>query len=139
MHTIEKFRGQLAAIKNEIGNKFVPELEQLSAAIDSAIIVLDGVEAHNMDIKKADFRSVVKSVNDKVANFKQAAKDIDKIKFGEIWADEADESLKVIKDAELAKEAEAQAAAEAEAQAEVEAQAQPEAEIIEPAPEEPQA
>ena len=136
MHTIEKFSGKLAAIKNEIGNKFVPELEQLSAAIDSAIIVLDGVEAHNMDIKKADFRSVVKSVNDKVANFKQAAKAIEKIKFGEIWADEADESLKVIKDAELAEEA-AKAAAEAESQAAAEAEAQPEAESIEPAPEEP--
>lgn len=132
MHTIQKFSGQLAAIKNEIGNKFVPELEQLSGAIDSAIIVLDGVEAHNMDINKADFRSVVKSVNDKVANFKQAAKEIDKIKFAEIWADEAEESLKVIKDAELAEQA---AKAEAEAQAE----AQPEGENIEPAPEEPQA
>lgn len=134
MHTIQKFSGELAAIKNEIGNKFVPELEQLSAAIDSAIIVLDGVEAHNMDIKKADFRSVVKSVNDKVANFKQAAKAIDKIKFSEIWADEADESLKVIKNAE-----EEAAKAEAEAQAAAEAEAQPAAESIEPAPEEPQA
>ena len=123
MHTIEKFSGELAAIKDEIGNTFVPELEQLSAAIDSAIIVLDGVEAHNMDINKADFCSVVKSVNDKVASFKQAAAAVDEIKFAEIWADEAYESLKVIKDAELAEEAEAQAAAEAEA------------EIIEPAPE----
>ena len=136
MHTIEKFSGKLSAIKDEIGNKFVPELEQLSAAIDSAIIILKGVDAHNMDIKKADFRSVVKSVNDKVANFKQAAKAIEKIKFGEIWADEADESLKVIKDAELAEEA-AKAAAEAESQAAAEAEAQPEAESIEPAPEEP--
>ena len=125
MHTIEKFSGELAAIKDEIGNKFVPELEQLSAAIDSAIIILEGVEAYNMDIYKADFRSVVKSVNDKVASFKQAAAAVDKIKFAEIWADEADESLKVIKDAEE----------EAEAQAE----AQSQGENIEPAPEEPQA
>lgn len=132
MHTIQKFSGELAAIKNEIGNKFVPELEQLSAAIDSATIVLDGVKAHNMDINKSDFCSVVKLVNDKVAYFKQAAKAIDEIKFAEIWADEADESLKVIKDAE-----EEAAKAEAEAQAAAEAEAQPEAESIEPAPEEP--
>lgn len=106
MSTVSDFKNELTSLKDSIGSDLIPALEDLSSLIDESIVVLNGVETHDMDIDKASFKSVIKLVNDEIANFKGIVKDTSKIRFAEIWSEEADNSLRAIKQAEI-EEAEA--------------------------------
>lgn len=101
MRTINDFKSELQSLKDTIGTDLVPALEHLSAILDSSISVLDSVMVHDMDIQKKDFKSIIAAVNDEISAFKSLAKGTAKIRFAEIWAEEADNSLRAIKQAEI--------------------------------------
>jgi len=106
MHTINSFKVELVALKDQIGADLVPALEDLSNLIDESVTVLNGVEVHNMDIDRKELKSVIGLVNDEIAAYKQIVKGIDKIKFAEIWSEDKSNSLKAIKEEEDAAEPE---------------------------------
>lgn len=101
MNTAQKFNSELNSIKDSIGSDLVPFLEDLSSIIDESVTVLDGVERHDMDIKKGQLKSIIGLVNDEIKAFKSQAKAVEPIKFADFWPEDKDDSLREVRKAEI--------------------------------------